>query len=83
MRLDPAPKVAVVEGDTAVAEEDKVVTKEDTAVAEVDKVAAEGDKAVAEVGKVVTQVDTVVDEGAADEDQREAVALIIDIQHKY
>jgi len=52
-------------------------------VAEVDKVAAEGDKAVAEVGKVVTQVDTVVDEGAADEDQREAVALIIDIQHKY
>ena len=70
MRLAPAPKVAVVEGDTAVAEEDKVV-------------AAEGDKAVAEGGKVVTQVDTVVDEGAADEDQREAVALIIDIQHKY
>ena len=38
MRLDPAPKVAVVEGDTAVAEEDKVVAEVDKAETEVDKV---------------------------------------------
>ena len=46
MRLAPAPKVAVVEEDTAVAKEDKVVAKEDPAVAEV---AAEVVEGVAEI----------------------------------
>ena len=63
MRLDPAPKVAVVEGDTAVAEEDKVVAEEVKAVAEADKVLDEEDTVVTEA-----------DEGVADEDHREAVA---------
>ncbi len=37
MRLALAPKVAVVEEDTAVAKEDKVVVEEDTAVADEDQ----------------------------------------------
>ena len=56
MRLALAPKVAVVEEDTAVAKEDKVVAKEDTAVAEVDKVAAEVNKVVAEVVEGVAEI---------------------------
>jgi hypothetical protein len=70
MRLAPAPKVAVVEGDTPVAEEDKVVTEEDKAVAEVDKAVAEVDKVVEGVDTAVAEEDKVVaeeDESAADE----------------
>jgi outer membrane murein-binding lipoprotein Lpp len=70
MRLALAPKVAVVAGDTAVAEEDRVVADVDKAETEVDKVAAEVDKAETEVDKVDTVV-VAVDEGAADEGQRQ------------
>ena len=63
MRLALAPKVAVVAGDTAVAEEDRVV-------ADVDKAETEVDKAETEVDKVDTVV-VAVDEGAADEGQRQ------------
>jgi hypothetical protein len=63
MRLVLAPKVAVVEEDTAVAEGGKVVVEEDTTVAEEDKVAVEEGMAAAEE-----------DEGVADKDQRVAVA---------
>jgi hypothetical protein len=62
MRLVLAPKVAVVEEDTAVAE-NKVVVEEGTAVTEEDKV-------VVEEGTAVTEED----EGVADKDQRVAVA---------
>ena len=63
MRPVLAPKVAVVEEDTAVAEEDKVAVEEDTAVAEEDKVVVEEGTAAAEE-----------EGGAADKDQRVAVA---------
>jgi len=74
MRLALAPKVAVVEEDTAAAEADKAVAG---AVAEADKVAAVEDTAVTEADKVAAVEDTAVteaDEGAADEDQRGAAA---------
>jgi hypothetical protein len=63
MRPVLAPKVAVVEEDMAVAEEDKVTVEEDTAVAEEDKVVVEEGTAAAEE-----------EGGAADKDQRVAVA---------
>ena len=62
MWLVLAPKVAVMEEGTAVAEEDKVVVEEVMAVAEEDKVVTEEGTAVAEE-----------DEGAADKDQRVVV----------
>ena len=51
MRLALAPKVAVVEKDTAAAKEDEVVVEEDTAAAEEDKVVVEEDKVVAVASK--------------------------------
>jgi len=63
MRLVLAPKVAVVEKDTAVAEEDKVAVEGDTTVAEEDQVVVEEGTAAAEE-----------EGGAADKDQRVAVA---------
>jgi hypothetical protein len=48
MRLAPAPKVAVVEGDTAVAEVDKAVAEADKVVAEEDTVVTEADGGVAD-----------------------------------
>jgi hypothetical protein len=47
MRLALAPKVAVVEEVTAVAEEDKAVTEEVTAVAEEDEGVADEDQRMA------------------------------------
>ena len=47
MRLVLAPKVAVVEEDTATAEKDKVVVEEDTVAAEEGEVATEEDRRAA------------------------------------
>jgi hypothetical protein len=70
MRLVLAPKVAVVEEDTAVAEKDKVVAEEDKVVVEEGTAVTEEDKVVVEEGTAVAEED----EGVADKDQRVAVA---------
>ncbi len=82
MRLALAPKVVVVEEDTAVAGVDRVVAEADKVVAEVDtavdKVVTGVDTVVAEeVDRVAAEADTAVDkvvaEDVTDEEQRVAV----------